>query len=196
MVGIWIWFETIRKLLHGPKTTAIPALVALQAAPILPMPLSSPEEENPMSKTSSNAENFPASTETMTTTTDAPTTPSAITPASAAAQVLASAKQSGIQILTDALLAVEKLIVIASGDAKALLTEAEAAAIPIVLHNIPSPFAGIVAPFAQVAASKIEGAINTAVEPAVTTGLGIAHNWLESVVTSATYAIERLGTKV
>lgn len=122
-------------------------------------------------------------------------TGTAITPASAAAQVLASAKQSGLQILADAQAACEKLILIAEGDLKALLTEAEAGAIPLVLHNVPPPFASIVAPFAQVAASKLEGALNTAVEGAVTTGLGIAHNWLETVVASAAASIERLGNK-
>jgi hypothetical protein len=122
-------------------------------------------------------------------------TGSHVTTASAAAQVLASAKQSGLQILADAQAACEKLILIAEGDVKILLTEAEAGAIPIVLHTIPQPFQGMVSPFAQVAASKLEGALNAAVESTILTGLGIAHNWLESVIGSASASIEKLGAK-
>lgn len=103
--------------------------------------------------------------------------------------IVAAAKQSALVLLQDAHTAVEKLLVIAAGDEKTLLTGAEAAAIPIILDTIPPPYRAIVAPFIQAAASKAEGPLNTVVDSLVSTGLGLAHTWLKGVIVSSTHVL-------
>lgn len=112
------------------------------------------------------------------------------TPANATNYFVAAAKQRALVLLQCAHTAVEKLLIIAAGDEKTLLTGAEAAAIPIILDTIPAPYRTIVAPFVQIAASKAEGPLNTAVDSLVSTGLGLAHNWLEGVIVSTTHFLE------
>ena len=106
--------------------------------------------------------------------------------------LVAAAKQSALVLLQDAHTATEKLLAIAAGDEKTQLTGAEAAAIPIILDTLPPLFRSIVAPFIQAAATKVEGPLNMAVDALVSTGLGLAHNWLEGVIVSSTHFLGRL----
>ena len=104
---------------------------------------------------------------------------------------VAAAKHDALLLLQDAHTATEKLLAIAAGDEKTLLTGAESAAIPIILDMLPPLFQGIVGPFIQAAATKAEGPLNTAIDSLVSTGLGLAHNWLKGVVVSSTQILSK-----
>jgi hypothetical protein len=104
-------------------------------------------------------------------------------------KIVSAAKHAALLLLQDAHSAVEKLLVIAAGDEKTLLTRAEVAAIPIILDTIPPSYRTIVAPFVTIGASKVEGPLDTAVDALVTTGLGLAHSWLEGVLMRATQVL-------
>jgi hypothetical protein len=106
-------------------------------------------------------------------------------------KIVAAAKKSALVLLTDAHTAVEKLLAIAAGEEKTLLSAAEAAAIPIIVDTIPPIFRGIVTPFIHAAAAKAEGPLNTAVDSLVSTALGLAHSWLKGVIVSSTHVLER-----
>jgi hypothetical protein len=87
---------------------------------------------------------------------------------------LASAKGE----IDTAVTAAGKLISIAAGDETTLLTEAEAAAISIIAHNVPPQWQAAVSTFGALAASKVEGPLNEIVSAETQKGLVLAAGWL------------------
>ncbi len=106
---------------------------------------------------------------------------------------VAAAKQVANTVLNDAKTGVEGLIDIAAGDAQRVITAAEAQAIPLALGVLPKPIEGFVAPFAKAAIAKQEGPINHAITQEITLGLGLAHNWIESLISNAEGLIAKIG---
>lgn len=79
-----------------------------------------------------------------------------------------------------AISAAGKLLSTAAGNAHSALSDAEAAAISIVVHNAPPQYQGVVSAFASSVASLVEGTLNPVADAAVQRGLAWSLAWLKA----------------
>jgi len=111
---------------------------------------------------------------------DTPETEQLVTDAKTDVGVVANAALVAAKAQIDtAVTAAGKLVAIAAGDETTLLTDAEAAAISIIAHNVPPQWQAAVQSFGALAASKIEGPLNAVVDAETQKGLVLATGWLE-----------------
>ncbi len=101
------------------------------------------------------------------------------------AAVVAQAKDDAKAQIDTAVSAATTLLKIAAGDVTALLPEAEAAAISLVVSKAPPWAQGIVSGFASSVASKTFAAVNGQADAAVQTGLAHALFELQALATHA-----------
>lgn len=105
------------------------------------------------------------------------------------ADLAAGAKAAVKQQIDDAVAAAGKLLSAAAGDAVALLSDGEAAAISVVVHNTPPQFQPVVSGFAAAFAGKVEATANEVASTAVQHGLAWALNWLQVAQAAAEKAL-------
>lgn len=121
---------------------------------------------------------------------DTPEVEKVVTEVHADVTSLASQAKADVKSQIDtAVTAAGKLLAIAAGDATSALSDAEAAAISVVVHNVPPSFQPIVSAFASAAASKAEGVANAAADAAVQNGLAWSLSWLKTLQASADKAL-------